>query len=535
MSPATQWRKLPRTPLQNTNANITGDSDSTARQPAAPLTKNGQIDIGTSPSSFDTTVRTAPSLAAPEHGRRLGSGANPNNSTAPNTSDPSTAHASPADRHIKAYSQQPSYPVALFEDEAEPAAAAVAALAQQPAEPLRRQNNLKILSSPFRSRAKAAPATAQRLGRPSAARLWNPTNSTPRAPERRRPRSSSPPLPPIPLQHPTLDVRVDASDPTVVSASDYPLLSLLEQRQTRHSYSTRASLAISQSANSDRRVSLPKSVRLSGESQPPVSRTAEPLGIAGDSSRTRAAEKPFIFVSPREEGKQDADMVSGNEDHTRVPDSRDLERGPDAMEPRISNVSAGDGIGSALSSSNSSIMGEDVHLDAGGQWGPQHPCYPHLNPHVPLNSMEYATTRIIRIKRDWLVAGDLAPTFSNLYPEILDPAGVSEQEFRRIIDKLNGELIPIFDPFSFRNMLDSILGLVTGWLWDDLGLTAAKSRLHSLENWVERWNQEMEKTMASDAGTVPPKLISLRQTAYMTVSWILCPLASSRSPASKLC
>lgn len=202
---------------------------------------------------------------------------------------------------------------------------------------------------------------------------------------------------------------------------------------------------------------------------------------------------------------------------TRRSYSRDLERGPDIMDPRVSNVSAGDGIGSALSSSNSSIMGEDVQPDGGAEWGPQHPCYPHLNAHVPVGSLEYATTRVIRVKRDWLVAGDLAPTFSNLYPEILDPAGVSEQEFRRIIEKLNGELVPIFDPFSFRNMLDSVLGLVTGWLWDDFGLTAAKARLNNLEKWIEKWNQEMEKTMSSDEGTVPPKLISLRQTGYMTV------------------
>jgi hypothetical protein len=188
------------------------------------------------------------------------------------------------------------------------------------------------------------------------------------------------------------------------------------------------------------------------------------------------------------------------------------------MDPRVSNVSAGDGIGSALSSSNSSIMGDDVQADAGEEWGPQHPCFPHMNPHVPLDSVEYATTRIIRVKRDWLLAGDLAPTFSNLYPEILDPAGVSEQEFRRIIEKLNGELIPIFDPFTFRNLLDSVLGLVTGWLWDDFGLTAAKSRLNGLEKWIEKWNQEMEKTMSPEEGTVLPKLISLRQTGYMTVS-----------------
>lgn len=188
------------------------------------------------------------------------------------------------------------------------------------------------------------------------------------------------------------------------------------------------------------------------------------------------------------------------------------------MDPRRhSNLSAMDGIGSAMSSSNSSIMGEDIQGDMGEEWGPQHPCFPHLNPHVPIGSSEYQSTRIIRIRRDWLLQGDLAPTFSNLYPEILDPAGFSEQEFRRVIEKLNGELVPIFSPYDWRNILDATLGLVTGWLWDDFGFTGVKSRLNRLEAWIEQWNQEIEKTMGSEEGATPPKLISLRRTGYMTV------------------
>lgn len=192
------------------------------------------------------------------------------------------------------------------------------------------------------------------------------------------------------------------------------------------------------------------------------------------------------------------------------------------MNPRPSDVSAG-GIGSALSSTNSSIMGDDIQPDAVGEWGPQHPCYPHLNPHVPVDSAEYITTRIIRIRRDWLLEGDLAPTFSNLYPEILDPAGLSEQEFRRIIEKLNGIIIPAFNPYEFRNIVDSILGLVTGWLWDDFGLTAIKSRLNNLEKWIAQWNLEMEKTMGSEEGAIAPKLVPLRRTGYMSVSFLTQP------------
>lgn len=155
------------------------------------------------------------------------------------------------------------------------------------------------------------------------------------------------------------------------------------------------------------------------------------------------------------------------------------------------------------------------------EWGPQHPCFPHLNPHVPVDSPEYVNTRIIRIKRDWLLKGDLAPTFSNMYPEILDPAGLSEVEFRRVIDKLNTELITIFNPSNVRNILDSIMGLATGWLWDDLGFTYAKAKLAALERWIERWNKEMEKTAKTTGGdenVIPPKIVPLRQTAYMSVS-----------------
>ncbi|KAI2613012.1 Golgin subfamily A member 7/ERF4 family-domain-containing protein [Hypoxylon fragiforme] len=198
--------------------------------------------------------------------------------------------------------------------------------------------------------------------------------------------------------------------------------------------------------------------------------------------------------------------------------SKDLERGPSALgrQQNGSSVSLPGGIGSPVSSSDSSIMGDPNQPELGEEWGPQHPCYPHLNPHVPLNSPEYANTRIIRIRRDWLIEGDLAPTFSNLYPEILDPAGVSEQQFRLVIEKLNGDLITIFNPFNWRNVIDGILGLLTGWIWDDMGFTYAKTRLQSLEDWIEKWNAEMEKTVGSEEGALAPRIVSLRRTGYMT-------------------
>jgi len=201
---------------------------------------------------------------------------------------------------------------------------------------------------------------------------------------------------------------------------------------------------------------------------------------------------------------------------------RDLERGPDA--PRNSSFSAfsfGDGIGSAISatSSNSSIMGDpDAALELAEEWGPHHPCYPHLNPHVPIGSPEHRNTRIIRIRRDWLLEGDLAPTFSHTYPEILDPAGLPEDEFRRIIEKLNRDLVLAFNPYAARNIVDGVLSALTGWLWEDFGPTAIKTRLAALEDWIDKWNRDTARSIGSDDSTLPPKIVSLRQTGYMTVS-----------------
>ncbi|RFU79990.1 golgin subfamily a member 7 erf4 [Trichoderma arundinaceum] len=366
----------------------------------------------------------------------------------------------------------------------------------------------------FRSLTTSA-ATPTRLQRLSSARLWNPTNSTPRlATHKRQP--SSPIGPPVPLQHPALDNTINTADPNVTGAGDYPLLTLTEHRQARHSTSTPISFQFDLNATDSKRISLPGSVRASYDERRSQTLSPTRLDFPARASGDFTSESPPPTNLPRiNKGK--GIMMPENEESRRS-FSRDLERGPDVMDHhRFSNISIGDGIGSAISSSNSSIMGEEIQPDLGESWGPQHPCYPHLNPHVPADSAEYAKTRIIRIRRDWLLQGDLAPTFSNLYPEILDPAGVPEPEFRRIIDKLNKELVPAFDPYNPRNVFDAFLGLVTGWLWDDFGMTGIKSRLNNLETWIEKWNREKEKTTSSEDGVLPPKLISLRRTGYMTL------------------
>ena len=142
-------------------------------------------------------------------------------------------------------------------------------------------------------------------------------------------------------------------------------------------------------------------------------------------------------------------------------------------------------------------------------WGPSHPCFPHLNPHVPIGSPAHISTRIIRIRRDWMVVGDLAPTFSNIYPEILDPL-MSEQEFRYVIQHINETLIHAYDPMSTTNWVDAVLGFLTGWFWEDFRKGGVKGQLNKLEAWLEDWN----RTVGALDGI---KLIPLRRTGYLSL------------------
>ncbi|RKF54901.1 putative ras modification protein erf4 [Golovinomyces cichoracearum] len=185
------------------------------------------------------------------------------------------------------------------------------------------------------------------------------------------------------------------------------------------------------------------------------------------------------------------------------------------------NTSSHTGLGSVPSpmlSDTSSILGYELQDTSREEWGPQHPCFPHLNPHVPLSSPLFRSTRIIRIQRDWMLEGDLAPTFSNLYPQILETSGVSEQEFRQLLDNLNHQLILAFNPMSLPNILDGIISTLTGWLWEDAGLTSVKGNLHRVEKMLEDWNRKMEEKVKDrfEKDSIP-RALPLRRTGYMSL------------------
>ncbi|KAH8148084.1 uncharacterized protein LAJ45_07848 [Morchella importuna] len=125
------------------------------------------------------------------------------------------------------------------------------------------------------------------------------------------------------------------------------------------------------------------------------------------------------------------------------------------------------------------------------EWNSTHPCYPHRNPYVPLDSALYRTTRIIRISRDFMVYGDLAPAYSNVFPDILEPH-VTEEQFRVVVARVNEEMRRAFDPWSV-------------WNW------SLQARVAGVEAYLEGWNRELER-LGQRAVFIP-----LRRTGYMNL------------------
>ncbi|PSN70911.1 hypothetical protein BS50DRAFT_630964 [Corynespora cassiicola Philippines] len=315
--------------------------------------------------------------------------------------------------------------------------------------------------------------------RQPSSRLWNPINSSPRQLA----------LPNVPVQRPRAD--------SYLGRDEYPLLTLPEQRRSRQSPAN-SSLVVERSTGGDSasvglprdRNSLPPhSPRLNMPVEPqPVHAAARP-GAPADEAAAAAAVAPGV-TNPADD--PDAKHRRSEPGRISLPGSR-----PASMHSRTASAH-GEGDGD----------GDDTSEYA---WGPSHPCFPHLNPHVPMDSELYESTRIIRIRRDWMVKGDLAPTFANLYPEILDPL-ITEDEFRRVVKKINDTLVDVFNPFSFRAWLDAVMGVATFWLWDDAGLTHVKRQLADLERWIEDWNHECGEKEGV-------KIIPLRRTGYLTLDF----------------
>ena len=315
--------------------------------------------------------------------------------------------------------------------------------------------------------------------RPPSVRLANPVNHVPR-------------ITPVTVPHQLQQVS-DDNLPLEYHRDAYPLLTIPEQRRSRLTQSPN-SLVVERSQGETESgrtsIALPRGQRRSGAFDHQA--MADPSGNGiGDADNLRPPELAHLSQEPR---------FPGDERPRHVPSQISLRS---QTQSQIAQVPSNTGQNPPSRAEGGAEVAEEL------AWGPAHPCFPHLNPHVPLDSDEYTTTRVIRIRRDWMVRGDLAPTFSNLYPEILDPL-LSEQEFRNVIAYLNGELVKAFDPFSLRSWFDGAMGLLTGWFWEDLGAPAVKRHLKRIEAWIDNWNREVGEKDGVH-------IWSLRQTAYMSL------------------
>ena len=115
-----------------------------------------------------------------------------------------------------------------------------------------------------------------------------------------------------------------------------------------------------------------------------------------------------------------------------------------------------------------------------------------------------------------MVAGDLAPTFSNTYPEILEP-WISEADFRMLVKGINERLVAAFSPYGWQAWVDVLLGLATGWIWDDLGFAGVKKKVRGVEAFIEQWNGQRRNGLEKEEDAELRRGIPLRRTGYLSL------------------
>ena len=82
-----------------------------------------------------------------------------------------------------------------------------------------------------------------------------------------------------------------------------------------------------------------------------------------------------------------------------------------------------------------------------------------------------------------------------------------------------------FDPLSRRSLLDSVLGVATGWLWESvLAQAAIKKKVRQVERVIEEWNMQLDKEArlggranSAEERTDVACCIPLRRTGFLSL------------------
>jgi hypothetical protein len=135
-----------------------------------------------------------------------------------------------------------------------------------------------------------------------------------------------------------------------------------------------------------------------------------------------------------------------------------------------------------------------------------------------------------------MTCGDLYPQFSDIYPEIMAP-WITETEYRSLLSSINAACERNYSPTGWHAWTDAILGLLTGWLWEDFGLDRGTSGIKEIERIIEQWNENVRQRRSAE-GILGDKAaeeglekfdeqnelvgcVSLRRTAFMSLDFIM--------------
>lgn len=73
-----------------------------------------------------------------------------------------------------------------------------------------------------------------------------------------------------------------------------------------------------------------------------------------------------------------------------------------------------------------------------------------------------------------------------------------------------------FSPYGWRAWLDTVLGLATGWLYEDLGFSAVKRGAGDVERLIEEWNGQRREGLEKEFEEMV-RVIPLRRTGYLSL------------------
>ncbi|KAI4113791.1 MAG: hypothetical protein LQ338_008113, partial [Usnochroma carphineum] len=86
-----------------------------------------------------------------------------------------------------------------------------------------------------------------------------------------------------------------------------------------------------------------------------------------------------------------------------------------------------------------------------------------------------------------------------------------EQDFRMLVSRVNEGLADAFKVEGWGVWKDALLGVATGWLWEDFGGAGVKKGVRGVEAWIEEWNGENGRR---EEGV---RCWGLRRTGYLSL------------------